>query len=318
MAKKIKKKKSNNKLKIFGFISFAIIFSCVVLISLSGKVDFPFYVPNWQEVSNWLGIKTNVVSGEYNTSVQFIDVGQGDATLIKISGKNILIDGGDNDKGGIVVDYLKKQKVEKIDYMIATHPHADHIGGLDNIINNFKVENIILPKLTDDMVPTTKTYTDLLQAIMNNKINVIQAKPNTSYNVGNGKLTLLAPIGQYTDINNMSVVSKFSIGDVSFLITGDASEQSEKDLIDKNVDLKSTVLRVAHHGSKSSTTKAFLEKVNPSYAIISVGKDNKYGHPDKIVTDLINKNQIETYRTDYNGNIVFYTDGKDIKINTDK
>lgn len=318
MAKRRKKKKSNNKLKFFGFLSFAIIFSCVVLISLSGKVDFPFYVPNWGEVSGWLGIKTNVNSDEFDTVVHFIDVGQGDATLIKTSGKNILIDGGDNDKGGTVVDYLKKQNVEKIDYVIATHPHADHIGGLDNVINNFKVENIILPKLTDDMVPTTKTYTDLLQSIMNNKVNVIQAKTNSSYNINDGKLTLLAPVGQYTDINNMSVVSKFSIGEISFLITGDASEQSEKDLIDNNINMNSTVLRVAHHGSKSSTTKQFLEKVNPSYAIISVGQGNKYGHPDKQVTDLISKNQIETYRTDYNGNIVFHTNGKDIKINTDK
>lgn len=252
-------------------------------------------------------------------AVHFIDVGQGDSTLICAGNETILIDAGENNKGDDVLLYLSRLGIKRLDYVIGTHAHSDHIGGLDTIINGIEVENIILSDLPDKMVPTTKTYTDLLEAIVNRNVNLIVAEPKNTYNIGGGVLTLLAPVDDdYKDLNDFSVVSRFDFGSKSILITGDAEEKAEKDILQSGAYLNADILKVGHHGSDTSSSKAFLEAVSPEIAVIHVGEGNKYGHPMADTFTKLNMLGAKAYRTDLNGSVVATIDGDKITVTCEK
>jgi len=247
-------------------------------------------------------------------SVHFIDVGQGDSSLISCNGVNVLIDAGENNKGDDVLLKLSELGINKLDYVIGTHAHSDHIGGLDTVLNAIEVENIILSDLPDKLVPTTKTYTDLLEAIVENEVNLIPAEAGESFDIGGGKLTILSPItDSYKDLNNWSIVTRFVYGDTSFLFMGDAEETVENDIIDRST-LRSTLLKVGHHGSSTSSSEAFLNAVRPDFAVIEVGKGNSYGHPSAQTLSLLRNIGAAVYRTDINGDITAVSDGKNITI----
>lgn len=246
--------------------------------------------------------------------VHFIDVGQADSILVQLpSGQNILIDGGNNDDGTLVVNYLKQQGVKRLDHVIGTHPHEDHIGGLDVAIRSFEVGKVYLPKV----VHTSKTYEDLLLAIKGKGLKVTQAKAGVKLDVGSGiEAVMLAPnSSSYEDLNNYSAVLKLTYGSTSFLFTGDAEAESESEILRVGYNLKSDVLKVGHHGSSSSTTPAFLKAVSPKYAVISVGKDNKYGHPHPETLAKLAEAGVQVFRTDLQGTIVVISDGKTITFN---
>jgi competence protein ComEC len=225
-----------------------------------------------------------------------------------------LIDAGNNDKATLVVNYLKKQGINKIDILIGTHPDADHIGGLDAVIDNFDIGKIYMPKVQSN----TKTFEDVLLAIQRKGLKVTTAKAGVTLDwESDTNVEMIAPVAQYSDTNDMSAVIHLTYGQTSFLFTGDAESKSEKDMIDSKINLKSDVLLVGHHGSNSSSSQAFLDAVKPTYAVIQVGKSNNYGHPTDEVLKRLTDRGIKTYRTDEQGNIIFTTNGKDIVIKYD-
>ena len=242
--------------------------------------------------------------------VHFIDVGQGDSILIQVNYKNILIDSGPKDEKDKLVKYLNSLNIHQFDYVIATHPHEDHIGNMAYIINNYKVLNFYSPKIDNN----TTSFENMAEALSrkNLKIKVLKANAST-INLGENTLVeVFSPnLDYYDNLNNYSPIIKISYGHNSFLFTGDAEEEIEQEIITNNFNLKSDVLKVAHHGSSTSTTKSFLDSVKPKIAVISVGKNNSYGHPTK---DTLNKlKESKVYRTDIDGNIVITSDGNTIK-----
>jgi len=244
-------------------------------------------------------------------TLHFIDVGQADSMLgILPNGETILIDAGNREDGNSIVRYIKTQQIKKIDYVIATHPHEDHIGGLAEVINSFDIGSIYMPKVTT----TTKTFENTMLAIKNKGLKVTTATAGVSIlNVDNLKIELLAPNSStYEDLNSYSAVTKITFGNTSFLLTGDADNISEGEMFKYN--LKADLLKVGHHGSSTSTSAEFLKAVAPKFAIISVGKGNTYGHPTQKTLTALKNAGVTTYRTDINGTIVATSDGNNIEI----
>jgi len=245
--------------------------------------------------------------------VHFLDVGQADSILIKTpDGKSMLIDAGNNADGQAVVSYIKSQDISKIDILVGSHPHEDHIGGMDNVINSFDIGQIYMPRISH----TTQTYEDVLTAIKNKGLKVTAPTAGTSFNIGEAKCTILAPTSEkYDDLNNYSIVIRLQYGNTSFLFAGDAEEISEREMINKGFELSADVLKIGHHGSSSSTSPDFLKKVSPKYAVISVGPENDYGHPSAEVMNRLKNANIPVYRTDESGTVICTSDGESIKFN---
>ena len=245
--------------------------------------------------------------------VSFINVGQGDCELLQLpTGQNMLIDAGISEAGPAVVSYIKSLGINKIDYLIATHPHADHIGGMELVVKSFPIGKIYMTRGTT----TTATFKDLLQAIKASQMTINTAKAGVTVIDQNGlKISFLAPCGNsYEELNNWSAVTKVQFGNTSFLLTGDAQELSENEMLKSGVNLQADVLKVGHHGSYSSTSPAFLKAVDPKYAVISVRQGNDYGHPHQVTLDKLSAAGVTVYRTDQNGTVVITSDGKNLSV----
>lgn len=244
--------------------------------------------------------------------VHFIDVGQGDATFISCDGYSMLIDAGNNDKGTAVWSYLKQQGVEKLDYVIATHPDADHIGGVDVVLYKFDCGTVIMPEVEND----TRTYEDVVQVIEEKDYPVAAPVVGEQYALGSAVFTIIAPNKDYgTDLNNSSVGILLEHGDNRFLLTGDAEEEAEADILANGIDISADVYKAGHHGSKTASTEEFLNAVNPEYAVISCGEENSYGHPHAEVLNRFRSMGIDVFRTDEQGTIVAVSDGRELTWN---
>lgn len=243
-----------------------------------------------------------------NFSVSFIDVGQADSVLIRNGNYNMLIDAGNNEDGEKLVNYFKSLGIEEFTYVFATHPHEDHIGGMDDIINNFKIDNYYM----SNKLSTTKTFMDVLDALDGCNLKYTVPNKGDTLKLGDANIKVIYPGDDKSNINDSSIVLKITYGKNSFLLTGDATSNVERKIY--NEDIKSDVLKVAHHGSSYSSTDVFLDRVKPYYAVISVGKNNIYNHPSNNTLEKLNKRNIKVYRTDLDGTIVFISDGNNLSV----
>lgn len=307
------------KKQLISMLTGAAALLCAALITVSEYLPIPG-IPSWSELSGKVSSQSKGPSFSQNVhgdvSVHFIDVGQGDSILIRAKDKTVLIDAGENGKGETVLNYLREQNIEMLDYVIGTHPHSDHIGGLDEVMRKMGVGTLMMPRVPDGIVPTTKTYEDVLQTAADKGLKIKAAKAGETLDIAAGvTLTVLGPVQAYDDLNNLSIVCKLTYGNTSFLFTGDAEQEAEADIVAQYPDLlDSDVLKMGHHGSSTSSSRLFFQAVSPQCAVICCGKDNSYGHPHKETLELLDETDTPYYTTENNGSIVFSTDGKDISV----
>lgn len=246
-----------------------------------------------------------------NVEVHFIDVGQGDATLIKADDHYMLIDVGDNSKGTTVQLYLKKQGVEKLDYLILTHTDADHIGGTDVIITKFNVDTVFIGDFKKD----NKTYEELMNVLDYKGLKYSIPSVGDEYKLGNATFTIVAPNKTYSDPNNSSIALVLTNGDNSFLFTGDCEEEAENDILANGLNIDCDVYKVGHHGSRASSSITFLKAVTPTYGVISCAEGNSYGYPHAETLNNFREMGVQVFRTDEQGSIIAASDGTNITWN---
>ncbi len=267
------------------------------------------------------GIKPLVKPKENEAVVHFIDVGQADSELIVTNNYTVLIDGGLEDTSGNIFGYLNFQEIEKIDLLICTHPHGDHIGSIYKVLMEYNVDKIVMPRIPVDLVPDTVSYLKMMAEIDMKNIDAEYAEVGEKYFIDDDSyIEILAPtVDYYDDLNDFSVVTKFVDGENSFLFTGDLTSIGEKDLIESGADIDADVLKVGHHGSAGSSSEEFLLKVTPDIAVFEVAEINYYGHPRSEVFDrLENAGCYEFYATSRDGNIVMVSDGSELRVETEK
>lgn len=311
-------KRRNRKGKVgAGILSLAVVLVALAYGFLSGTLSL-------DSLTGGKPASTQMVSSAVNpdadVSIHFIDVGQADSIYIKAYDTNILIDAGEKESLQTDVgDYLRALGVTKLDYVIGTHPHADHIGGMQAIVEDFEIGTVILPRIPDAIIPTTRTYENLLQAISDKGLSITAAQDCTEIALsGDAKFTFLGPLADYEELNSMSVCVKFSAKGYSALFCGDAESDAEKDMLASGADLSCNILKLSHHGSSTSNTKKFLEAVSPDCFVICVGKDNSYGHPTASVLKRIAEYDVPVYRTDVNGTVVFEFEDDAIRSITER
>ena len=308
---KIPRRSGRNASAIMLMVALIILaIGCVLLaLDTAGIIDIPLF-----------HIKNNPYTvPEGTVEVHMIDVGQGDSILIMAPKGNVLIDAGDESAEGALRSYLDSMKIEKIDYLILTHPDADHIGSADMVVNTYSVGSVMMEPYT--YTSETQVYRNLETAIETRSVATIDPSPNDVYSLGDLHITVLGPLDTYKDKNNNSIVARFDYGETSFMMTGDAETKSEKAMVTQyglTGKLRCDVLKVGHHGSTTSTSSDFLASVKPEIAIISCGEGNKFGHPQEETLDKLAAAGVTVYRTDKVGTIILISDGKKVtyKVNS--
>ena len=252
---------------------------------------------------------TNSQSAEME--VHFIDVGQGDATLIISDGEAMLIDAGDDSKGTLVQNYLTKQGVKELKYLILTHTDADHIGGADVIVSKFAIDTVFM----GDYPKENRVYRDLLKAFEYKELTWSTPNIGNVYELGKAEFTIIAPNRTYSDPNNSSIGLLLRNGEDSFLFTGDAEEEAEYDILANGLEMDCDVLKAGHHGSKTSNSEAFLQAALPEYVVISCEEGNSYGHPHAGPLNRFRSMGVEVFRTDEQGSVIAFSNGEEITWN---
>ena len=247
--------------------------------------------------------------------VHFLDVGQGDCTLIRQGDHAMLIDAGrEEDKDTILNYLLNTEGITSLDYVVGTHPHEDHIGSLDSVIESLNVGEVLLP----DVITTTRTFEQVLTAIDSKGLGITVPVPGTSYPLGDASFSVFAPVGDYgDDLNNWSIALKVTYGESDFLFTGDAEASAEQDIVSAGFDLSADVFQAGHHGSDTSNSNLMLDSVNPAFIVISCGSGNSYGHPNQEALDRFWNHGAKIFRTDAQGTIVASSDGTSISWSTE-
>lgn len=294
--------------------------ACLLVISL--LIELIGLIPGtafngWSTILEVCGLKQRYLIPEGELEVHFIDVGNADCILVRQGEHNLLIDAGDVGTYHEIADYLNRHGIEKLDLVIATHPHADHIGEMADVLRNFPTDRFVLAYMPEGKEPTTNVYISMLEALDEQNISVDEAVPGDTYTLGTAQLQVLAPISEDSDANAMSVVTRLTFGERSFLFTGDAEEEVEREILTRGFDVQADVLKVGHHGSRTSGSEPFLQRVNPTYAVITCGEGNSYKHPHDEVLDRLEAMGVTYYRSDLCGDIVFtVTEDGDLRVET--
>lgn len=310
-----RRKKSSKNQKIVASI-FGVIFLAIITLLGINQDTLNSFTKIEEETSNNITAESMATSTSSevtgNLTVDFIDVGQADSILIINNNEFMLIDAGNNEDGEDVVKYLENKGIKKLNYVVGTHPHEDHIGGLDDVINSdIQIENILMPKITT----TTKTFEDVLDAIENKGLTVEAPSKGYEFKIGEANCKVMTDsIIDKDNLNISSIVIRLTFGNNSFLFMGDSEEENEKTISWPKTD----VLKVGHHGSNTSSSEKFLNEVSPKYAVIMAGEGNSYGLPKDEIVKRIESLGTTIYRTDKNGTIEMISNGNEIKITTEK
>ena len=304
-----KRKNKNNK--NHGVLAVVI----VALISIGIYAANRFDLLNEKTWQSFFDSETS--SAESDLEVHFIDVGQGDCSRILSEDKAILIDTGEKENGELICNYLAEHNVSDIDCFLLTHPHSDHMGAASYIIDNMEVKQIIIPKVSDDMTPTTKFYEKFLKSVQAKGLKITAAKPGLKVDAGDGELEIISPVKDYKDLNNYSAAAILTHGSDKFLFTGDIEKKAEKDILNEGYLEDIDVLKVAHHGSSSSSSRDFLEVVLPDYAVIMCD-GHSYGHPHEETMEMLTEYTDKIYRTDMDGTVVMKSSEQGITVTTEK
>lgn len=253
-------------------------------------------------------------AADAKTSVRFIDVGQGDCTLAVSDGRAVLIDSGETDERDRVISYIRSLGVKKLDLVIMTHPHSDHMGEMWDVLDSIDTDRLIIPRLPEDKEPESYLYSKLLRTADKRRVQVEKVKDAISARIGELDITVTMPEKLGEDLNDCSAVVRIVHGENSFLVTGDCSQDEEKTLMLQRCELSADVLKVGHHGSSTASSEAFLAAVRPRYAVISCAKVNDYGHPSQKTLKRLKAFTSEIYTTAESGTVVFVSDGKGLTV----
>ena len=254
-------------------------------------------------------VPTEVAEGS-SFEIHYIDVGQADAALVLCDGQAMLIDGGNADDSNLIYAYLKKLSLDHLQYIVCTHAHEDHVGGLAGALNYATVDVAFSPVTSYD----SRAFGNFVTYLDKQGVSITIPKAGDSFSLGSATVSILGPINSSDDPNNTSIVLRIVYGDTSFLFTGDAEREEEQDILNAGYTLDSTVLKVGHHGSETSTSYVFLREIMPEYAVISVGTGNSYGHPTDAVLSRLRDADVKVYRTDLQGDVICTSDGKTVSF----
>ncbi len=316
--KRRKKKVTVKQLrKQLSALAAAIIVLFVGFITLNEQFHL-FDLPTWDELYVLSGLREDVSLPGTQLRVTVRNAGNADCILLQNGTHFALIDAGENDDGEDLVEFFNRTKISRLEYVIATHPDGDHIGGMDDVVDHMEIGTFLMRYMPDGYAPTTKTYENLLTALVENEVVPLVPQYGDTFSFGDAEIQILSGLSEQKETNEQSIVCKIVFGNTSFLMMGDAGEMVEKELLTARADLRADVLKVGHHGSRNSSSEDFIRQVSPQYALITCGLGNNYGHPHRETLNTLITVDATVYRSDLHGNITLISDGQSVTVETEK